>query len=70
MAGLGFVEAVEGGLFAPNAITKHMVTMPSAQHGALHLYVPINPQIACELSLTLELAQPKRFSQGHFSCKN
>ncbi|KAJ5761841.1 uncharacterized protein N7511_005223 [Penicillium nucicola] len=36
MAGLGFVERVDEDRFNANAITKHMVAMPSAQHGALH----------------------------------
>ncbi|KAJ6089300.1 hypothetical protein N7467_004516 [Penicillium canescens] len=36
MAGLGLVERVDEDRFNANAITKHMVAMPSAQHGALH----------------------------------
>ncbi|CAG8046614.1 unnamed protein product [Penicillium olsonii] len=36
MSGLGMVERVAEDTFAANAITKHMVAMPSAQHGALH----------------------------------
>ncbi|CAI7639916.1 unnamed protein product [Penicillium glandicola] len=36
MAGLGLVERVAEDCFAANAITNHMVAMPSAQHGALH----------------------------------
>jgi hypothetical protein len=39
MAGLGLVERVEEDRFNANAITRHMVAMPSAQHGALHLFV-------------------------------
>jgi hypothetical protein len=37
MAGLGFVDLVEDNVFAPNDITRHMVSVPSAPHGALHL---------------------------------
>lgn len=40
MAGLGLVERVDEDRFKANAITKHMVDMPSAQHGAVHLCVP------------------------------
>lgn len=40
MAGLGLLERVNEDLFNANAITKHMVDMPSAQHGAVHLCVP------------------------------
>ncbi|KAJ5243635.1 hypothetical protein N7489_003731 [Penicillium chrysogenum] len=36
MAGLGLVERVAEDCFTANAITNHMVAMPSAQHGALH----------------------------------
>ncbi|KAJ5490619.1 O-methyltransferase family 2 [Penicillium expansum] len=36
MAGLGLVERVDEDCFTANAITNHMVAMPSAQHGALH----------------------------------
>ncbi|KAJ5688417.1 hypothetical protein N7536_011036 [Penicillium majusculum] len=36
MAGLGLVERVGEDRFTANAITNHMVAMPSAQHGALH----------------------------------
>ncbi|OJJ43678.1 hypothetical protein ASPZODRAFT_136139 [Penicilliopsis zonata CBS 506.65] len=36
MAGLGFVDLVEDNVFVANCITKHLVNMPSAQHGALH----------------------------------
>lgn len=36
MSGLGLIERVAEESFAANAITKHMVAMPSAQHGALH----------------------------------
>ncbi|CAG8154168.1 unnamed protein product [Penicillium salamii] len=36
MSGLGMVECVAENIFSANAITKHMVAMPSAQHGALH----------------------------------
>ncbi|KAJ5160676.1 uncharacterized protein N7482_007680 [Penicillium canariense] len=36
MAGLGLVERVHEGFFTANAITRHMVDMPSAQHGAVH----------------------------------
>jgi hypothetical protein len=39
MSGLGLVERVDEDTFAANAITRHMVAMPSAQHGALHLSV-------------------------------
>jgi hypothetical protein len=39
MAGLGLVERVAEDCFTANAITNHMVAMPSAQHGALHLSV-------------------------------
>jgi hypothetical protein len=37
MAGLGLVERVDEDCFVDNAITRHMVDMPSAQHGAVHL---------------------------------
>lgn len=40
MAGLSLVERVAEDCFTANAITNHMVAMPSAQHGALHLSVP------------------------------
>lgn len=40
MAGLGFVELVEDDVYEANSITRHMVNMPSAQHGALHLCGP------------------------------
>ncbi|KAJ5587973.1 uncharacterized protein N7459_003738 [Penicillium hispanicum] len=36
MAGLGLVDRVAEDRFNANAITRHMVDMPSAQHGALH----------------------------------
>ncbi|CAG8092794.1 unnamed protein product [Penicillium salamii] len=36
MSGLGMVDSVAENIFSANAITKHMVAMPSAQHGALH----------------------------------
>ncbi|KAG0152717.1 O-methyltransferase, putative [Penicillium digitatum] len=36
MAGLGLVERVAEDCFMANAITNHMVAMPSSQHGALH----------------------------------
>ncbi|OQE40999.1 hypothetical protein PENCOP_c005G05808 [Penicillium coprophilum] len=36
MAGLGLVDRVAEDCFTANAITSHMVAMPSAQHGALH----------------------------------
>lgn len=36
MAGLGFVERLDEDRFAANPITQHLVSMPSAQHGALH----------------------------------
>ncbi|KAJ5827823.1 hypothetical protein N7447_004586 [Penicillium robsamsonii] len=36
MAGLGLVDRVAEDCFIANAITNHMVAMPSAQHGALH----------------------------------
>ncbi|KAJ5129165.1 uncharacterized protein N7515_005204 [Penicillium bovifimosum] len=36
MSGLGLIERVAEDSFTANAITKHMVAMPSAQHGALH----------------------------------
>ncbi|CAI7635452.1 unnamed protein product [Penicillium pancosmium] len=36
MSGLGLVERVAEDVFAANAITRHMVDMPSAQHGAVH----------------------------------
>ncbi|KAJ5860682.1 uncharacterized protein N7529_007992 [Penicillium soppii] len=45
MSGLGLVERVAEDIFAANAITKHMVAMPSAQHGALHLSVPFPLQL-------------------------
>lgn len=38
MAGLGLVDLVEDDLYEANDITRHMVQMPSAQHGCLHLY--------------------------------
>jgi len=41
MAGLGLVERVDENSFNANAITRHMVAMPSAQHGAVHLCVGI-----------------------------
>ncbi|KAJ5348225.1 hypothetical protein MYU51_011013 [Penicillium brevicompactum] len=47
MSGLGLVERVSEERFAANAVTNHMVAMPSAQHGALHLSVTkyrLNPQ--------------------------
>ncbi|KAJ5937023.1 hypothetical protein N7466_003473 [Penicillium verhagenii] len=36
MSGLGLVERVDENRFNANAVTHHMVEMPSAQHGALH----------------------------------
>ncbi|CAI7627618.1 unnamed protein product [Penicillium discolor] len=36
MAGLGLVDRVAEDCFTANAITNHMVAMPSSQHGALH----------------------------------
>ncbi|KAJ5909199.1 hypothetical protein N7495_001881 [Penicillium taxi] len=36
MAGLGLVDRVEEDRFNANAITRHMVDMPSSQHGAIH----------------------------------
>lgn len=43
MAGLGLVELVEQNMFRANSITRYMVDMPSAQHGAVHLYVSLLP---------------------------
>lgn len=37
MSGLGLVDRVDDDRFDANAVTRHMVDMPSAQHGALHL---------------------------------
>lgn len=37
MAGLGLLDRVDENSFNANAITRHMVDMPSAQHGAVHL---------------------------------
>lgn len=41
MAGLNLVDLIDTDLsmYSANAITRHMVAMPSAQHGALHLSV-------------------------------
>ena len=39
MSGLGLVDRVDEDRYNANAITRHMVDMPSAQHGALHLLV-------------------------------
>ncbi|KAI2790384.1 hypothetical protein POX_d05895 [Penicillium oxalicum] len=36
MAGLGLVDRVDETCFKANRVTHHLVTMPSAQHGALH----------------------------------
>lgn len=36
MAGQSFVDLIDDNIFAPNAITHHWVTLPSASHGALH----------------------------------
>ncbi|KAJ6131002.1 hypothetical protein N7523_001462 [Penicillium sp. IBT 18751x] len=36
MAGLGLLDRVDENVFQANAITRHMVAMPSAQHGAVH----------------------------------
>ncbi|KAJ5660736.1 uncharacterized protein N7484_000108 [Penicillium longicatenatum] len=36
MSGLGLVDRVDDNRFNANAVTRHMVDMPSAQHGALH----------------------------------
>jgi hypothetical protein len=36
MAGLEFVDMMGDDLFAANDITRHMVTVPSALHGAFH----------------------------------
>ncbi|KAI9848029.1 MAG: hypothetical protein M1837_001131 [Sclerophora amabilis] len=36
MAGLGLVDLVEEDTFSTNAVTRHMVSLPSALHGALH----------------------------------
>ncbi|KAJ5533687.1 hypothetical protein N7494_010239 [Penicillium frequentans] len=36
MSGLGLVDRVDEDRFNANAVTRHMVDMPSAQHGALH----------------------------------
>ncbi|KAJ5248628.1 hypothetical protein N7468_000079 [Penicillium chermesinum] len=36
MSGLGLVDRVDEDRYNANAITRHMVDMPSAQHGALH----------------------------------
>ncbi|PYH90942.1 hypothetical protein BO71DRAFT_62550 [Aspergillus ellipticus CBS 707.79] len=36
MAGLGFVDMVDDGLYCANAITRHLEATPSSQHGALH----------------------------------
>ncbi|KAJ6088248.1 hypothetical protein N7486_009509 [Penicillium sp. IBT 16267x] len=36
MSGLGLVDRVDEDRFDANAVTRHMVDMPSAQHGALH----------------------------------
>lgn len=39
MAGLGLVEQVSENVFSANDITRYMIEYPSAQHGALHLFV-------------------------------
>lgn len=43
MAGLGLLDRVEENIFQANAITRHMAAMPSAQHGAVHLWVAVLP---------------------------
>ncbi|KAF4770388.1 hypothetical protein HAV15_012949 [Penicillium sp. str.  len=48
MAGLGLVERVGEDCFTANAITNHMVAMPSAQHGALHLHALTPPPSTTE----------------------
>jgi hypothetical protein len=56
MAGLGLVERVDENSFNANAITRHMVAMPSAQHGAVHLCVafffPVGSATDCVRSTT------------------
>ena len=37
MAGLGFVDLVGDDTYRVNAITRHMVAVPSSVHGMLHL---------------------------------
>ena len=39
VSSIGLVDLVEDDVYAANNITRHMHAMPSAQHGALHLYV-------------------------------
>lgn len=41
MAGLGFVDLVEEDTYQVNALTRHMVEVPSSIHGMLHLLVTI-----------------------------
>lgn len=57
MAGLGLVERVEENIFNANAITRHMVAMPSAQHGAVHLCVAFSS--LSDQPLTATVAPPK-----------
>lgn len=37
MAGIGLLDLVENDTFVANDISKHMVAVPSAQHGMFHL---------------------------------
>ncbi|CAG8885705.1 unnamed protein product [Penicillium egyptiacum] len=66
MAGLGLVERVAEDCFTANAITNHMVSMPSAQHGALHLtpalHTPLPLQYAYRLMGQTELAKQHTYS--------
>lgn len=39
MAGLGFVDLVEEDTYQVNAVTQHMMEVPSSIHGMLHLSV-------------------------------
>lgn len=42
MSGLGLLDRVDEDHYGPNPVTHHMIDMPSAQHGALHLWVFTN----------------------------
>jgi hypothetical protein len=66
MAGLGLLDRVDDNSFNANAITRHMVDMPSAQHGAVHLCVTFSVLffsliclILSDQPLTVTVAPPR-----------
>lgn len=65
MAGLGFVDMVDSEIdtYRANAVTDHIVAVPSAIHGMIHLSVYTRSHVFDSLT---KLVRPNLFSQPLF----